>query len=165
MARQSSAAQAYDFERFVPKKQSVKPQLKVVEQRASIQTRNFTLKAAASLLVFFIGIIGIILNQVALTEAVQKVDSANNELLALQSEYRILETELEKMTSLNNIEEVITRDLGMTKLRDDQITYVNIEEGDQILTPEGTSVSIWEHLRAGLAQILEYIKPAENTMQ
>ena len=137
----------------------------MVEQWASVQTRNFTLKAAASLLVFFIGIIGIILNQVALTEAVQKVDSANNELLALQSEYRILETELEKMTSLNNIEEVITRDLGMTKLRDDQITYVNIEEGDQILTPEGTSVSIWEHLRAGLAQILEYIKPAENTMQ
>ena len=43
----------------------------------------------------------------------------------LQSDYRTLSAELESSTALSNIETVATREMGMSKLREDQVTYVS----------------------------------------
>lgn len=166
MARSSNAAYKYDynFKRFEEKKETIQPELKVVEQRAAVESRNFTLKVIGYVTVFFVGVIGIILNQSAITEVTMQISSKTTELENLQSEYRQMETELESMMALNNIEEVVTRDLGMSKLRDDQITYLKISEGDKVYTPEDDADSFLGKIKAGIDKILEYIKPEKNTM-
>ena len=76
-----------------------------------------------------------------------------NQLAQLENEYRMLSTELESSVALANIETIITRDLGMTKLNDDQITYVNLSEGDTMTLPEeagsGVLTKVWNSILDG----------------
>lgn len=162
MPRRSNAA--YDFKRFETKREVVQPRLKVIVQRESIQSRNFTLKVVGYVVVFFIGVIGIILNQSEITEITMQISSKTVQLENLKSEYRQMETQLESMMALNNIEEVVTRELKMSKLRDDQISYLDSYKGDTISTPEEDSESFLSKIKAKIDKIMEYIKPKENTI-
>ena len=132
---------AYKFELFENKKQRTEPQIKVIRNRKleKAQNRAAVVKTVAYVAVFFIGIVSILFNQIAITELTNEVSTKTSELEQLENEYRMLSTELESSVALGNIQTIITRDLGMTKLSDDQITYVNLSEGDTMTLPEGSS--------------------------
>lgn len=137
MANYNSSS-AYKFELFEEKSQRTEPEFKVIRNRKleKAQQHNFMLRTAVYVAVFFIGIISILFNQIAITELTNQVSVKTSELEHLENEYRMLSAELEGSVALSNIENVITRDLGMTKLSDEQITYINLSEGDVMTVPE-----------------------------
>ena len=100
------------------------------------------LKTLVYVSVFFVGIISILFNQIAITELTNEVSRKTSELEQLENEYRMLSAELESSVALSNIETIITRDLGMAKLSDDQITYINLSDGDTMTVPEENSGSV-----------------------
>lgn len=166
MAMQSNLA--YDFERFETQRRAPeqKPKLRVVEKkRQARQTRHFVMKAAACITVFFAGILGIIFSQVAITEVTMQITSSTQELELLQSDYRTLSAELESSTALSNIETVATREMGMSKLREDQVTYVSFSDGDSVDEVENLNPSLLDQLKAAVSSLMEYINPSENTME
>ena len=133
MARQSNLA--YDFERFETQrkvKPKAKVQLEVVKKQQAQKTRYLIAKTATCIAIFFVGVLGIILSQVAITEVTMQITNCNQELELLQSDYRTLTAELESTMALNNIETIVTREMGMSKLREDQVTYVSLSDGDSV---------------------------------
>jgi len=165
MAMQSNLA--YDFERFETQRRAPeqKPKLRVVEKkRQARQTRYFVMKAAACITVFFAGILGIIFSQVAITEVTMQITSSTQELELLQSDYRTLSAELESSTALSNIE-TVAREMGMSKLREDQVTYVSFSDGDSVDEVENLNPSLLDQLKSAVSSLMEYINPSENTME
>ena len=145
---------AYKFELFEDKKQRTEPQFKVIRNKnlERAQNRQFMAKTVVYVSVFFVGIISILFNQIAITELTNEVSEKTNQLAQLENEYRMLSTELESSVALANIETIITRDLGMTKLNDDQITYVNLSEGDTMTLPEDSGsvlTKVWNSVLDG----------------
>ena len=145
---------AYKFELFENKKERTEPQIKVIHNKevGKAQNRAFMIKMVAYVAVFFVGIISILFNQIALTEMTEKVSTRTSDLEKLENEYRMLTTEMESSVALANIQTIITRDLGMTKLSDDQVTYVNLSEGDVLTLPEGSDGNIFTKIWNLLAQ-------------
>lgn len=94
-----------------------------------------------------------------------QITNCNQELELLQSDYRTLTAELESTMALNNIETIVTREMGMSKLREDQVTYVSLSDGDSVDAVETHTTSILEQIKATFSQVLEYIAPGENTME
>lgn len=146
---------AYKFELFETKKQRTEPQIKVIRNKKleKAQNRNFMVKTLVYVSIFFVGIISILFNQIAITELTNEVSEKTAELAQLENEYRVLSTELESSVALGNIETIITRDLGMTKLSDDQITYINLSEGDTMTVPgevnSGFLTKVWNSIVGG----------------
>lgn len=166
MAKQSNLA--YDFERFEVQAQESKEKvkIKVVSQRQQKrQNRYFVAKVAACVTVFFVGVLGIILSQVAITEVTMQITKCNQRLELLQSDYRTLTAELESSMALNNIESIVTREMGMSKLRENQVAYVNFSDGDSVDTVETKNTSFFEKLKETFSKLMEYLKPSENTME
>ena len=83
----------------------------------------------------------------------------------LQSDYRTLTAELESSMALNNIESIVTREMGMSKLRENQVAYVNFSDGDSVDTVETKNTSFFEKLKETFSKLMEYLKPSENTME
>ena len=94
-----------------------------------------------------------------------QITSSTQELELLQSEYRTLSAELESSTALSNIETVATREMGMSKLREDQVTYVSFSDGDSVDEVENLNPSLLDQLKAAVSSLMEYINPSENTME
>ena len=94
-----------------------------------------------------------------------QITSSTQELELLQSDYRTLSAELESSTALSNIETVATREMGMSKLREDQVTYVSFSDGDSVDEVENLNPSLLDQLKAAVSSLMEYINPAENTME
>ncbi len=145
---------AYKFELFENKKQRTEPQIKVIRDRQAEQAQNraFLAKTIAYVAVFFVGIVSILFNQIAITELTNEVSKKTGELEQLENEYRMLSAELESSVALSNIETVISRDLGMAKLNDDQITYINLSDGDTKTLPEGSGglfANVWNSIQEG----------------
>ena len=146
---------AYKFELFENKKQRTEPQFKVIRNKnlEQAQNRNFMVKTMVYVAVFFVGIISILFNQIAITELTNEVSEKTTQLSQLENEYRMLSAELESSVALSNIETIITRDMGMTKLSDDQITYVNLSAGDMMTLPEeagsGMLSKVWNAIVDG----------------
>lgn len=146
---------AYNFEMFEPQKQRTQPQFKVVQNKKMerVRTRNFILKVATYVSVFFVGVISVLFNQIAITEITNEVSNKNAELNTLQNEYRMLEAQLESSVALTNIEETVTRQLGLTKLDSSQITYLSLSEEDTYTIPEEKQGGLWARIK----QVVEYI--------
>lgn len=146
MANYNSSS-AYKFELFEEKSQRTEPEFKVIRNRKleKAKQQNFMLRTAVYVAIFFVGIISILFNQIAITELTNQVSVKTTELEQLENEYRMLSAELEGSVALSNIESIITRDLGMTKLSEDQITYINLSDGDTMTLPEESS-SIFSEL-------------------
>ena len=118
-----------------------------------VRTRNFILKVATYVSVFFVGVISVLFNQIAITEITNEVSNKNAELNTLQNEYRMLEAQLESSVALTNIEETVTRQLGLTKLDSSQITYLSLSEEDTYTIPEEKQGGLWARIK----QVVEYI--------
>ena len=94
-----------------------------------------------------------------------QITSSTQELELLQSDYRTLSAELESSTALSNIETVATREMGMSKLREDQVTYVSFSDGDSVDEVENLNPSLLDQLKSAVSSLMEYINPSENTLE
>lgn len=159
MASQSNVA--YDFDRFeIQRQPQRKPKLKVVtKKQQQRKNKEFIAKVAVCVAIFFVGVLGVIFSQVAITEITMKITACNQQLELLESDYRTLSAELESSMALNNIESTVTRENGMAKLREDQVTYVSFSDGDRVDELENHNPTLLEQLKKGLSDLMAYLSP------
>lgn len=150
---------AYNFEMFEPQKQRTEPQIKVIhnQKHRKIQNRNFMLRVLTYAAIFLVGMISILFNQIAITEVTNQVSEKTKELETLQNEYRMLQNEMESSVALANIETIVTRDMGMVKLDESQITYVNLSEGDAKVVPNDSDAGFFSKTKNSIRNLVEYI--------
>jgi len=169
----SKSAQ-YDFSRFEPAKQSsANPKqksnpsrkaqsqtqtLRVVitpaRQRRMAENRAFAVHAVLSI-IFLVGLAALMLYSRAILAAVNEDIGTQTELLSsLNGEYTRLQTELDAKISLRNIEEYASTNLGMSKVEQDQVQYVNVEQGESVTLYHSTGEnSFVERLRQWFSEI------------
>ncbi|MDO4730802.1 MAG: hypothetical protein Q4B14_01550 [Clostridia bacterium] len=74
-----------------------------------------------------------IVGQVRLTELTSEINALEAQYEESKSVYTQLEMQVETKLSLDKIEEYTTQQLNMDQLKNSQITYVNLSDGDAVL--------------------------------
>ena len=160
----------YDFSRFEERTPQVKQQekavqLKVYEQSRAAQARNNGKKVAVRM-VLCMGLVALLLSlnvyYMALSnELTHQISDQRDELEELQGEALRLETELEGKTSLSAVGDYASEYLGLNKLDESQIQYVNLSNEDhiEVLTEERSTFSLGkvvDQLKSFFGQIKSY---------
>ena len=108
--------------------------------------------ALSALLVFFCVIYG----KVETNRMYRQISDANQKLDEAQSENVRLQSELESKMTLKNVEDYAVNVLGLQKLDNSQIKYVQTQTDDIVEIPE-ESKSIFVRAKEKVESILEYI--------
>ena len=108
--------------------------------------------AALSLLVFFCVIYG----RVETNRMYQQIAAQNQKLEVVQSENVRLKSELESKMTLKNVEDYAVNVLGLQKLDNSQIKYVQTQTDDIIEIPEENK-NIFVRAKEKINSFLEYI--------
>ena len=129
------------------------------ELRASRRKAVNPMKTAATLVAVVIGFVmvaGVVAGQVQLTELTQEIETAQTELQQLQSVQIQLEMEAAGSANSAEIEEYAKSVLGMTKITNDQVTYISLAGEDQGVVTEanngnGIFARLWHSISTWLA--------------
>lgn len=160
----------YDFARFdtapaKKKKNQAAQRLKVVatpaRQRRAAQMQKLAVNAAVSL-ILLVGLSLVMLYSQAVLATVNENISAKTEVLnTLNGEYTRLQTELEGKISLRNIEEYAAANLGMSKVEQGQVQYVNVEQGESVTLYNASKESnVFEQFQKWVSKIVGHIQEA-----
>lgn len=129
----SSAAPAYvpepkkDFKVREKSRKKSKAQL-IHEQRLGIKK---AVKTAAVSLLCFSMLFGVIYTYAQKNELTHEIASLENDLAISQSENTRLNSELDSLVSMSMIDQYAVEKLGMTKMKSNQIKYIDISEYKQ----------------------------------
>ncbi len=158
---------AYDLSRFeqtaprVKPQQHQQPQLKVVKTstRAKAKTKRMLamFKVAFCAIALVTVAATVVYTRAVLTEVGESINMASKELKELKSENGRLAAELESKLSLRNVEEYATVNLGLSKIEQDQIEYVNLSEGDKIELAQTGEPNLLDKLEAWFDNVMAYI--------
>lgn len=157
----SNHSVAYDLSIYEKKEYIRKqPELKVVETPSRRVSANRALVVRIMLTaVLVISVIGVIIyNNAVLTELGDEISRQNKEYAVLVSESKRLSAELESKVSLRNIEDVAKNELGLSRMENYQVQYVNLSEGDKIeLTAAAPKQTVVDKFKIKITSILEYL--------
>lgn len=157
---------SYDFDRFEPRivttssaapeirrSPEKKPQLKLVQQtkRTAAQIKQETNEATLKAVKIFAVAIAILLfmsmaiySRVQLDEVNRKISSVENKIELAQSDTIRLNNELNAIVSMNNVEDFAANKLGMVKVQEYQVVYVDLSTEDQVVMTDGEATVINE---------------------
>ncbi|MBR5245787.1 MAG: hypothetical protein IKV25_00260 [Clostridia bacterium] len=163
MAQQNRNAYAYNYNRnervvsyngsAAPKvkpQPQKKPQLELVQktrltaaqirQQTAVETRKtFKVMCIAMVVVMFMALA--IYSRVKLDEINREISSVEKKIELAQSDAVKLNNELNAIVSINNVEEYATNELGMTKIQDYQVYYIDMSSEDYVAVANGESVA------------------------
>ena len=91
-------------------------------------------------------------------ELTDQINTAKDQLSALQSEYAYLTNEAEMKLNSSDIENA-AQGLGLYEPEQSQITYVERDEEDTIVLPKNNLERTLEQVTTGALSIMEYLKP------
>lgn len=158
------AAYAYDLERFdaKPKKQEkTRPELRVVKNQGAVRrAANYALalKIIAMSSIVVVVLSWILYNNVVLSELTKEINTAKTGLAAMDSDYQRLSSLLEGQVSVRNIEEQATQKMGLVKVGQSQVEYVDLHKGDWIeLTEASPKPSLLDRVSGAIYKMLEYM--------
>lgn len=125
-----SESNAYDYSRFEEKKENHKiKEVKIKNKK----TKKFSmLKNVLSILIAVTMVSTLLYCKAMQIELDSEYTSTVKEIDLLKAENTRLEIELESKLSLKNIEEIATERLGLEKINDQMIEYINFNEQDKI---------------------------------
>ena len=114
----------------------------------------------------FLGIMAIVMagsivfSYLSLNELNLKVQKAQKELDSLESQEEVMNVNINKKTSLDNIENIAVNKLGMVKVENYRVRYINLVNKDnvEILEEEKGDSSILDGIVANFNILLEYLK-------
>lgn len=157
---------SYNFDRFEPRTVTTgsaapeirrtpekKPQLKLVQQtkRTAAQIRQETNEATKKAVKIFAIAVAILLfmsmaiySRVQLDEINREISSVENKMELAESDTIRLNNELNAMVSINNVEDFAANKLGMVKVQDYQVVYVDLSTDDQVVVADGEDAVINE---------------------
>ena len=153
---QTGSSAAYDLSIYEPKEQSRrKPKLRVVHGQGKAARSLMVAKTVCIAVILLALVVGILHNKAELTQLSAQITATANEYTQLQSEYTMLSTQLESRGSLRSLEEYATTQLGMSKLDQDQVVYLDGSEDDKIeIVGRGEDGT----LKETVSGIMEYLK-------
>lgn len=150
---------AYNFERFEPKTVSNastapkytpqpknKPQIKLVEKpkKSASQLRAQSradavkmLKIIAIALTFFTIFAFALYSRVQLDEINRDISAVENEIKLLNDDAIKLTNELNSVVSIDKVEDYAANVLGMVKIQDYQVVYVDRSDTDSVVVADG----------------------------
>lgn len=115
-------------------------------------------------LTYFMSVVviaGVVLyNNMLVTSLTRDISQEQQKLADLQSTYVSLKTQQDRAFSLGYVETYAQDELGMVKVDNTQIEYIEIENPDTIESSQSTTAlsEIMSGLSKSFAAILEYIK-------
>lgn len=144
---------AYNFEAF---EVSEKPQTQLRAVKGGKHTHRVRRAKNRTLLcgIILVALVcGLLYSNVQKNELTTDIQRTQNLLAEAMSENDYLRSELESTTGMRNVEELATSTLGLMKVDNSQITYVNLENESVIVTAENGFQRFFSGLQAGLMRI------------
>ncbi len=157
---------SYNFDRFEPRIVTTssaapeirrtpekKPQLKLVQQtkRTAAQIQQEANVASVKAVKIFAIAVAILLfmsmaifSRVQLDEINREISSVENKMELAESDTIRLNNELNAMVSIDNVEDFAANKLGMVKVQDYQVVYVDLSTSDQVVIADGEATVINE---------------------
>ncbi len=99
----------------------------------------------------------VIYSYVQLNEVYSDISAATIELNELRSENVRMQTELEGQASIRNIKEYAEERLGLKKMDQSQIQYIQIQTEDQVIVEEPEK-NIFIKLKSWFIDLIEYLR-------
>ncbi len=163
MAQQNTNAYAYNYNRnakivsyngsAAPKVKPApqkKPQLELVKktrltaqqvrQQTAAETRK-TIKVMCVAMAILMFMALAIYSRLKLDEINREISSVEKKIELAQSDAVKLNNELNAIVSINNVEEYATNELGMTKIQDYQVYYIDMSSDDYVAVVNGEKVA------------------------
>ena len=141
MARYNNNISRYEYEtsprKLQPEYKPIKKKKMKKSTARKINTNVNTKKKNNSKIVLYIGVIFVILFAISYRNALiaqrySELKGLKSNLAAIDKENKQLEVNIESKTNLGAIEEKASKELGLKKLDDSQIVYVNLDKEDYI---------------------------------
>lgn len=115
----------------------------------SRRSRAKALKVLMVCTVFFSLIAFQIYSRVQVDELDRQLDTINSEISILDSENTRLNMQLDSIISLDKVDEYAQNTLGMVKVENYQVSYVDLSKGDKVSVSGGkVHRSLWETMKA-----------------
>ena len=131
---------AYDLSQFAPQPEERKARVAVARRDIDVvfQKKLAKLRVRCALLAItvFVLMVMTVNSRTELNETMNRIQRKTSELTELESEYIYLNYELESLVSLKNAEEYAETELGLIKLGQSQVEYVNLQSENTIETAE-----------------------------
>lgn len=129
------ASAAYDLSRFAPEPRQ-QPQVRVVKttnkKKKADKRRAVKARSVVFVVVLLLLMAGTVFSRMQLTETRAQINACAADLSEMESYNTYLNYELESKISLKDAEEFAVTELGLVKLSSNQISYVNLNEGNSI---------------------------------
>lgn len=155
------AETAYQLEHFAPReKQRETPRVRVSKRERSEAAAQL-LRMVRTLLVcmvFVVLVCGVLYTHTQITELQGQITSKSKEVVEQEALYAYLSYELEGMSNLQNIKEKAEK-LGLQKINANQVSYVRVDEGNNIEVKESPLLSLFSKAKTGLLNALDTMSP------
>lgn len=150
---------AYDEPVYMPRMPAEEPE---IIRAPKITMKKTPPKRGSASKVFLIALSAFSLAFIVLSSKVEtnkmyrQISSANQNLESMQSENVRLQSELESKMTLKNVEEYAVKVLGLQKLNNSQIKYVETQTDDVVEIPEEEK-NIFVKVKDKFDKLVEYI--------
>ncbi|MDD3193081.1 MAG: hypothetical protein PHE47_04415 [Oscillospiraceae bacterium] len=151
--------QAYDLSRYEPKV-AEQPKVRVVKRAQPVKSvygvRPITLVLVAMIVVSITALL--LYNNAMIAEISADITSATAQLEQLQNENGRLNRELDAKMSNETIAEIAVNELGLNKLENYQVAYVNLSSQDVVTAKNSGGTGIFVVIGQVITKIQEYLK-------
>ena len=151
--------QAYDLARFDTAQFST---LRVVENKNAAQEKRRAslrwLERVVGCALLLALMVSVLYSQAHMTELSDEITGLQQQLVEERSVYDELTYRLESDATLGNIEEYVSRELGMVKTDKSQVAYVTLANENVLETAETGFAKYWSELTLRLESLLVYIR-------
>lgn len=150
---------AYDLSRYEYQYRAVEKQEKPVMKtnpQAAVAARISVPKVVAVILMVGTMMCAMLYGNVEESRLYNDITKANKQVDILAGENARMQTELEGRTSVKNVEDYAENVLGLEKLNQSQIEYVELPTGNAVEIPE-TESNIFVIIKNKYNEIVEYL--------
>lgn len=150
----NSTSSAYQLERYVEQKVDKKAE---AEKKKQIKLKIARRKVAVVMAAFFVIMFAVLLRYVQIFDLHSEIARQNKKLETIRMENEQLELTIENMTDKTKIQEYAETQLGLQKMTDAQIVYLNPQRGSYMVNmANGKSSGASEGVKGTFAGSLEY---------
>ncbi len=108
---------------------------------------------------FALLIMGVLYSNAELTEQYGEIEKLSDELTLLESEHSYLSFDMERRTSLQEVEEYAIRELGLVKNDTSKIEYIHLKSENELQVKEEPAQEWEKMISQNFLSIMEYLKP------
>lgn len=150
-AQQTAAAENKSTDKG--KNTDVKRRIFYIAPQKRGQALKILIVSALALILFFF----VINSYVQLNEVYSDISSASTQLNELKSENVRMQTELEGQASIRNIKQYAEEKLGLKKMSQSQLQYIQIQTEDEVIVEEPEQ-NVFVKIKRWFIDLIEYLR-------